>query len=1262
MELLRSFRCMLHALLAVAFVASTVAAQFGPPGGDDRGRGGRGFGGPPGGGFGGSLMEILRREDTQAELKLTDDQKSQLDGLMTGMRDDPAVQEIFGRMRTAQSDADRSAVFNDLRKHMEGRIQSVLSRDQYTRAQQLSVQRAGARALASDEAAQELKLSEEQQTRIREASEKYDADRRALREDQSLNDQQREARTEELRAARDQAIESVLNDQQRQAWTAKKGAEFTFSPDAGFGGRFGGAGGPGREQRVFGPGARTDSPRRAPLVAPGSVTTSTEPGTPAGESTVSFGATVEPGKKVEKLSFNFRYAPWADVLKLFADAAGLTLDLDEVPPGTFNYYDAREYTPAEALDVLNGYLLKKGYLLVHRDEFLVVLNIDNPIPPNLIPTVELADLPNRGRNELMTVVLPVEGLTATEVAAEIAELLGPQGKAIALNKANKVVVTDIGSNLRRAAELLNSMVVVKGDRIFRQFTLQHIAPVDADIIVRDVVGLPQRGVENVSAGANGGDSRYRYGPPPDPRQQSARVDSAAGKTTVAVDERTSSLLVTATAEDMKLIEDTIKAIDVPPLEGRVTAAQGAPYLEVYQLKSADPLEATKTISVLFPGTVLNEDGRSRRIHIQATPEQHRQIADMIRRLDGEGGGTQMAVLPLGRMDAYTATASIQSLFIADGTAAPIIQPHPTGRSLIIRGSEDQVSQIRVLLTQLDPADGSAMGTGKVRSIPLGGRDPNEFLRAVEEIWNSGSRNPLRVIPLETGTIRARKIPGLNEAVETEPATSRRAPPATEPAPAAGEANVPAPAPPRSQPSASRQATAVFFRTASLQAEEPAANAPAAAPAAPKTAAPRGELDSFFDELDAAVKAAESAESRPARPASAQPSATSPPAAGQPATATAPDAPTPATAEPVPAASEQKPEPAASNSPISVTFSGGNLVVVSQDEAALDRFEELISSMQQSMPPKNQWTVFYLQSADATETAATLERIFPSSSVSRSGTTEGFLGDLSSGLSSMGRGLMDMTGLNTLTAGPQSLRIIPDIRSNSLFVAGPPHLVDEVEDMLKVLDASELPEQLRDRQPRYIAVKNAEVGEVAEIVRNVFSEELEPPQARQQQGNPLAAIMGGGGARGGDQRNPVNRVKLTIGVDYQTSRLIVSCSEPLFQQIEQVVQELDQSALEARKTIRVVQLEHANTSTLKTTLGTLMPRVRVNSSSERRSSGGDSGQSAPQPPSASSSAPSPDQMRQLFMQRMMEQQRGGGGGFPGFGGEGGGRGGDSRRGR
>ena len=54
-------------------------------------------------------------------------------------------------------------------------------------------------------------------------------------------------------------------------------------------------------------------------------------------------------KETQKLRFSFRYAPWIDVLKLFADSADLSLDLNAVPPGTFSYHDKKEYTPTEAL-------------------------------------------------------------------------------------------------------------------------------------------------------------------------------------------------------------------------------------------------------------------------------------------------------------------------------------------------------------------------------------------------------------------------------------------------------------------------------------------------------------------------------------------------------------------------------------------------------------------------------------------------------------------------------------------------------------------------------------------------------------------------------------------------------------------------------------------------------------------------------------------------------------------------------------------------
>ena len=283
-----------------------------------------------------------------------------------------------------------------------------------------------------------------------------------------------------------------------------------------------------------------------------------------------------------------------------------------------------------------------------------------------------------------------------------------------------------------------------------------------------------------------------------------------------------------------------------------------------------------------------------------------------------------------------------------------------------------------------------------------------------------------------------------------------------------------------------------------------------------------------------------------------------------------------------------------------------------------------------------------------------------------------MSELTGGLSAMGRGIVGMSGLDSVLSGPQTLRIIPDVRSNSLFVSGPPHQIDEVEDVLRILDASELPEQLRDRAPRYIAVKYAQVDEVAAILSDVFKEELTPPQRTQQQrggggGNPFAALMGGGGSAAS-----APKVQMTMGIDYQNSRLYVSANEPTFLQVQAMVNEIDTAALEARRAIRVVPLQHASSIMIQQTIGSLLPRVKVSSSStssRSTSSGGSSNNSDSNRNNSQQQAA--EQLRQQFIQRALQGGGGrpggggtgrpgsGGGGFPGSGG---GRPGGSGRGR
>ena len=58
--------------------------------------------------------------------------------------------------------------------------------------------------------------------------------------------------------------------------------------------------------------------------------------------------------------------------------------MTSVPEGEFHYYDRAKYTSSEALDIINGYLLQRNHVIVRRNQFLVVLNLENGIPPNLV--------------------------------------------------------------------------------------------------------------------------------------------------------------------------------------------------------------------------------------------------------------------------------------------------------------------------------------------------------------------------------------------------------------------------------------------------------------------------------------------------------------------------------------------------------------------------------------------------------------------------------------------------------------------------------------------------------------------------------------------------------------------------------------------------------------------------------------------------------------------------------------------------------------
>lgn len=1035
----------------------------------------------------GTELDLLRSQDVLQEIGVSDEVVKQIDSLR---RDTTTTRGAFEKfkeeMRAAQTEDERAAIRQKIQdavksggQQFQQQALQLLTADQQKQLRRVYVENYGLFALADDRVADDLKLSEEQRDQINELL----AERRQQESNDELSSEERDTM---LQQSEDKLL-AVFSQQQLKIWEQQSGS--ADQPDAAV-----------ATQSPESP----ESEDNQAATAPATTTPAENP-----DAYASFGSGADrPGQRTLSFSFNFRHAPWERVLQMFADGTGLTLDMQRVPPGTLSHLDQREYTATRALDIINGYLIRKGFGIVEKDGFLIVVNLDEQLDQSLVPEVTLDDLRKSGEeqvvgdHQIVTVRVPVEGLDTARTAQEIEALLGPWGSMIALTQSQLIMVTDIGANLRRIMGLLES-ASRPDELVFTPYHLKHIDVEEAEPLLLTQFGMRQAAT-NVSAAAEG--RRYRDSRSRDDRSPSPPAPTVSVETLqVASDVRTNSLLVTGTPAQHLLVKTILTAVDVSESpDGTALSRTGrrGKYLRVYDVSSADAREVTKTLDAIMPGIVVNEDGRNGKIHIMATEREHEEVDQLIRQLDGAGGRQSVAVIPLIKMDPLMAAATLRSLFVSEGDEAPTLETDLYGRRLIVRGSPEQVTQIKAVLAQLGE-DGSGVRppsqNGLRRRYSLQGRSPDEFLRILQDTWEDSEPNPIRiVVPARSGPVKQRRT---------------------------------------------------------LDGE-----------------VPQSSEDTTHLKPSGESKASD--------------------------TSAAADLPTTALETTYVAMAMQEDEPLDTIDDVVITVLGDDLLLTSNDAEALDRLEELLDSLQQTLPYRTRWTIFYLQSADATETADMLAQIFPSSSVASTAASTGgsILGSLTNSLSGIGSSLADATGLGGLGESPQTLRIIPDIRSNSLLIAGPDAVLKDVWAMLNVLDSNDLPQSLRDMEQRTITLEHADIDNVAGILRDVYKPLLEAQDTgRQQQQNPFAAMLGGGSSN-----KETKTVRMTLGVDRQTSSLVISSSQEIFNDVKELVETLDKNALSANRRIRVVQLRGVDPATVQTSLTGLFPRVSTSVSGSRTS--------------------------------------------------------------
>ena len=394
------------------------------------------------------------------------------------------------------------------------------------------------------------------------------------------------------------------------------------------------------------------------------------------------------------IRLNFQNAPLQEILNYLSEAAGFVIVQEEPVEATVNVISHSPLTPDEVVDLLNAVLVDKGYAVVRIGRILKIVPRDDaskyPVPvrrglnPEQIPQTD----------EVITQILPVRYLDATKLVDVLQPLFADSAKVTADAASNSLIITDKAINIRRIAEIINTLdTSISSISTIRVFPLQYA---DATQVAQMINQLFQQ--QNQSGERQRGP---RFLPPfmrpPQGRTRSSTPESparaAASRVIAVADDRTNSLVVSAPEDLMPTIEALIQQID--------READEPVEVRIFHLQNADAVELASLLTQLFSQTQTSRGGpirfgfpfgmmarssregsrraremetvvavgdpRTNSLIVSAARDTMVQIAELIGRLDADTSRKQhVYVYKLEHADPDTVAQILQNIFEESG--------------------------------------------------------------------------------------------------------------------------------------------------------------------------------------------------------------------------------------------------------------------------------------------------------------------------------------------------------------------------------------------------------------------------------------------------------------------------------------------------------------------------------------------------------------------------------------------------------------------
>ena len=427
------------------------------------------------------------------------------------------------------------------------------------------------------------------------------------------------------------------------------------------------------------------------------------------------------------IRLNVVNAPLSLVLQHLVKAAGFIVNGTTQVRGTITVMSEGLVTKDEAVALLNSELKKNGYAVVRNDRILTIVEQGSVKTANLDITTPYNPDDVESSDEVVTAIIHIRYANAPQLMANLEILLPTTATLSANESANTLILVATKTDIKRMLKIINALdSSIANVSSIKVIPLKYADAKDTAALITQLFGSQGGNQVSTTGGRGGGflsmlaggGGPFGGGGSPfggggfgsrgggsSGRGGSGGTSGAAAARIVAVgDDRSNSVVVSAPADMLAAIEETVKAIDMQVADET--------QLRYFHLVYADPSELADQLTQLFPDPTAATSG-----------SQNNNVPFFFGRF-GRGGGAPGA----------STSANQSGRTVRLGKV--IVVPDPRTQSLFISASKTMMPEIEALIKELDAERGRPE---IVKSFDLHNADPQDVQSVLQDLFNRNTR-------------------------------------------------------------------------------------------------------------------------------------------------------------------------------------------------------------------------------------------------------------------------------------------------------------------------------------------------------------------------------------------------------------------------------------------------------------------------------------------------------------------------------------------